>query len=215
MGSRVNRKLQLIILLVLVSLVGTMSIAYAVLSTTLNINGTAQVQDASWNVHFDNVEVNPGSVTTSNTPIIIDSKTIDFSVVLNNPGEFYKFDVDIINDGSIRYSSEEYKKFIEKNLKGIKLNYIFKENGGVSSARNLGINAAKGKYITFVDSDDTFIFNNLNINSMLNNYDIIYYDIDIYINILFNKKKIFQSHCSLVLYPLIQFFHQQLMPVYS
>ena len=98
------------------------------------------------------------------------------------------YEIIIINDGSIRYSSEEYKKFIEKNLKGIKLNYIFKENGGVSSARNLGINAAKGKYITFVDSDDTFIFNNLNINSMLNNYDIIYYDIDIFSS----KKHIFK-----------------------
>ena len=57
-----NRKLQLIILLVLISLVGTMSVAYAVLSTTLNINGTAQVQDTAWNVHFDNVQVNPYSV---------------------------------------------------------------------------------------------------------------------------------------------------------
>ena len=60
--TRQNRKLQLFILLTLVCLVGTMSIAYAILSTTLNINGTAQVQDASWNVHFDNVQVNPYSV---------------------------------------------------------------------------------------------------------------------------------------------------------
>ena len=41
MSGRGSRKLQLFILLVLVSLVATMSIAYAVLSTILNINGTA------------------------------------------------------------------------------------------------------------------------------------------------------------------------------
>ena len=99
MGSRVNRKLQLIILLVLVGLVGTMSIAYAVLSTTLNINGTAQVQDASWNVHFDNVQVNPYSVPIN--PVITDNNKITFSAELTTPGDFYKFTVDIVNEGSI------------------------------------------------------------------------------------------------------------------
>ena len=32
--------------------------------------------------------------------------------------------------------------------------YLYKENGGVSSARNLGIQEAKGRYLTFVDADD-------------------------------------------------------------
>ena len=146
MGSRVNRKLQLIILLVLVSLVGTMSIAYAVLSTTLNINGTAQVQDASWNVHFDNVEVNPGSVTTSNTPIIIDSKTIDFSVVLNNPGEFYKFDVDIINDGSIDAMIDSIIKspdLTSEQAKYIKYEIEYVSGESISSKQLLASNEFK------------------------------------------------------------------------
>ena len=96
---RQNRKLQLFILLTLVCLVGTMSIAYAVLSTTLNINGTAQVQDASWNVHFDNVQVNPYSVEIN--PVITDNNKISFSADLTTPGDFYKFTVDIVNEGSI------------------------------------------------------------------------------------------------------------------
>ena len=34
------------------------------------------------------------------------------------------------------------------------LEYIKKENGGVSSARNLGIEISNGKYIMFIDGDD-------------------------------------------------------------
>ena len=96
---RQNRKIQFIILLTLVCLVGTMTIAYAILSTTLNINGTAQVMDASWNVHFENINVNPNSVPIS--PIITDNDKINFSADLTTPGQFYKFTVDIVNSGSI------------------------------------------------------------------------------------------------------------------
>ena len=96
---RNSRKIQFIILLVLVCLVGTMTIAYAVLSTTLNINGNAQVMDASWDVHFDNIVVNPGSVSIN--PRITDNDKITFSADLTTPGEFYKFTVDIVNSGSI------------------------------------------------------------------------------------------------------------------
>ena len=97
--KRQNRKIQFIILLTLVCLVGTMSIAYAILSTTLNIDGTAEVMDASWNVHFENINVNPNSVPIS--PIITDNDKITFSADLTTPGEFYKFTVDIVNSGSI------------------------------------------------------------------------------------------------------------------
>ena len=112
--SRVNRKLQLVILLVLVCLVGTMSIAYAVLSTTLNINGTAQVQDASWNVHFSNIQVNPYSVEIN--PVITDNNKVNFSADLTTPGEFYKFTVDIVNEGSIDAMIESVAKVPELSV---------------------------------------------------------------------------------------------------
>ena len=75
---RQNRKIQFIILLTLVCLVGTMTIAYAILSTTLNITGNTEVIASSWNVHFANIQANPASVTPTKTPTITDSKTIDF-----------------------------------------------------------------------------------------------------------------------------------------
>ena len=96
---RQNRRLQFIILTVLVCLVASMTIAYAVLSTTLNIIGNAQIQNSSWNIRFDNINVNPNSVAI--TPKIIDNTKITFSANLTEPGDFYKFTVDIVNGGSI------------------------------------------------------------------------------------------------------------------
>lgn len=57
----------------------------------------------------------------------------------------------IIDDGSKDKTSDICLELSLKNK-----NIIFKkvENGGCSSARNLGISLAKGKYITFLDSDD-------------------------------------------------------------
>ncbi len=57
----------------------------------------------------------------------------------------------IINDGSTD-KSESLCKALQTEHNNII--YIHKENGGVSSARNLGLSVAKGKYVMFVDSDD-------------------------------------------------------------
>ena len=57
----------------------------------------------------------------------------------------------IINDGSTDKSGEICEKFASEDLR-IKL--IHQINGGVSVARNTGIDHATGDYVTFVDSDD-------------------------------------------------------------
>ena len=57
----------------------------------------------------------------------------------------------LVNDGSSD-SSEEICLFYA--AKDPRVRYISKENGGVSSARNVGLDAASGKYVMFVDSDD-------------------------------------------------------------
>lgn len=60
----------------------------------------------------------------------------------------------VVNDGSTDSSSEVVTDYIKKNTNGQIIRLINKENGGVSSARNVGIDAANGKYLCFVDADD-------------------------------------------------------------
>lgn len=68
-------------------------------------------------------------------------------------------DIEIIcvNDGSTDNSLNILKKFASQDKR---IRIISKENGGQASARNLGIQEANGKYISFVDSDD-FIKNDM------------------------------------------------------
>ena len=65
--------------------------------------------------------------------------------------DFRDFEVILVNDGSTDASGELCDALKSKCEKIV----VFrKENGGVSSARNAGIDIARGKYITFIDSDD-------------------------------------------------------------
>jgi len=63
-----------------------------------------------------------------------------------------EFEVLFIDDGSPDDSSELANNYLKDSHVIYKI--IKKENGGVSSARNLGIDEAKGEYIQFLDSDD-------------------------------------------------------------
>ena len=57
----------------------------------------------------------------------------------------------VINDGSGDRTGEICQEYAERYSN---VRYFCKENGGVSSARNMGLDEAKGEYILFVDSDD-------------------------------------------------------------
>ena len=64
---------------------------------------------------------------------------------------YQNFECLLINDGSSDNSADICREYVAKDTR---FRYFEKENGGVSSARNLGIERSEGAYITFVDSDD-------------------------------------------------------------
>ena len=57
----------------------------------------------------------------------------------------------LIDDGSTDKSGEICDRYAKQDQR---IEVIHKENGGLSSARNAGLDCVKGEYITFLDSDD-------------------------------------------------------------
>lgn len=63
------------------------------------------------------------------------------------------YEIILVNDGSTNHETNKYLEHYSHP----KTQIITKENGGVSSARNLGLKAAKGDYILFLDADDILL----------------------------------------------------------
>lgn len=66
------------------------------------------------------------------------------------------FEIIVVDDGS----SDNPKPVIDR-LTDPRISYIYQTNGGGSKARNTGMQAAKGRFIAFLDSDDFFLKDHL------------------------------------------------------
>jgi len=64
---------------------------------------------------------------------------------------YSNFELLLINDGSSDGSPEIMERYAEKDPR---IRTLHKKNGGVSSARNRGLEQAKGEYVCFVDADE-------------------------------------------------------------
>ena len=115
-----------IVLIVLMVLVLSISIGYALLSTSLNINGQSRVKDAKWDIGDITIECPEGEVCTINPPdpgvtppgvaecdpavedcgngavIWLDGDTVYFKHILTKPGDTFTFYASIKNKGNIK-----------------------------------------------------------------------------------------------------------------
>jgi len=77
------------------------TIGFAILTQTLKIDGTGLVKGNSWDIHWANPEVIDGSVT-DDLPILSNNDTLaTYEIDLYNPGDFYEFTIDAVNEGTI------------------------------------------------------------------------------------------------------------------
>jgi GT2 family glycosyltransferase len=74
-------------------------------------------------------------------------ETID-SVLAQTHGEFEAI---IIDDGSADNTREVIAEYTDPRIR-----YFYKSNGGLSSARNAGLDVARGEFVAFLDSDDAW-----------------------------------------------------------
>ena len=90
------------------------SFGYAALKTTLTINGNTKITKTEWIVHFKNLQVTEGSYLNNgdNTAVIdaSDDTKITYTVTLKEPGDFYEFTFDIVNDGTLSAKLDDIRE---------------------------------------------------------------------------------------------------------
>ena len=82
-----------------------LSVGYAALSQTLNINGTTTVKQTDWSVKFQNLAspVLKGAAVSDTTDLT--ATTFTFTASLTKPGDSVTYTWEVTNDGDIKCST--------------------------------------------------------------------------------------------------------------
>ncbi len=101
---KTERQTKILALIAIVIAIGGLSIGFAAFSTTLNINGVAQVEASSWEIIFENLsaETVAGTALETTAPTIdANSTTISgFDASLTTPGDSISYTFDVTNNGT-------------------------------------------------------------------------------------------------------------------
>ncbi len=100
-----ERKIKTLSVIALVVAVLGLTVAFAALSTTLTINGTATLDAATWDIHFENAETTTmtktGGATVEHEPTLEGTMIKDWNVVLTKPGDSVTYEFKVKNNGTI------------------------------------------------------------------------------------------------------------------
>lgn len=86
-------------------------------------------------------------------PLFNKEENIERTIKSVQNQSYTNWELMIVDDGSTDNSAY----IVQSYLFDDRIKYIKKNNGGVSSARNLGVQKAKGKWVIFLDADDYFL----------------------------------------------------------
>jgi hypothetical protein len=112
-----ERRTKALVIVVLLIVIAGLTIAFAALSTTLNINGTAYLDAAKWGIRFENLSspTKIGSATTTGTAKIEETKAAEITgmnVSLSTPGDKVTYTVDLVNKGTINAKIDKIEKTV-------------------------------------------------------------------------------------------------------
>ena len=128
-----QRRIKMLSLSAVIVAVLGLTVAFAALSTTLNIKGSAYLDAAKWGIKFQNLS-EPSIVGEASdaktTKIEKDVSINDIKVTLSKPGDSVTYTVDLVNDGDINAKIENIEKtnLTEEQQKYIKFTVKYKEN---------------------------------------------------------------------------------------
>lgn len=141
-----NNQKSTLIIAIAILLVVAISIGYAALTSTLNINGTAGISKVTWDVHFETIAVTSGSVTATTPPTITGTTTVSYALTLPTPGSFYEFTVNVKNAGSLpaKLASTPTMSGVS-TAQDVYTNYTVKYSDGSTPAANNTLAAGASK----------------------------------------------------------------------
>lgn len=108
-----ERRIKALSIVALAIAVVGLSIAFAALSSTLNINGTAYLDAAKWGIKFENLSepTKVGDATVIGNAVINKDVSIDgIDINVKTPGDSVTYTVDLVNDGTIDAKIEKIEK---------------------------------------------------------------------------------------------------------
>ena len=128
-----QRRIKMLSLSAVIVAVLGLTVAFAALSTTLNIKGSAYLDAAKWGIKFQNLSEPSivGEASDAKTAKIEKDVSInDIKVALSKPGDSVTYTVDLVNDGDINAKIENIEKtnLTEEQQKYITFTVKYKEN---------------------------------------------------------------------------------------
>lgn len=84
-------------------------------------------------------------------PVYNGEKYIEETLAHIKASTYQEYEIILVNDGSKDGSEKIIQQLVKEDSR---IKYYYKENGGIVSARNYGLERATGEYICFVDQDD-------------------------------------------------------------
>ena len=160
--ARYNHKTNSMVLFLFVFIL-LFGVGFAYLNTTLSIEGVANVENSSWDIHFENVQISNGSIEATTPPTITDDTSVSFGVVLEKPGDYYEFTVDVVNDGTFDAKIDSISILPTLTIEQANyLAYVVTYEDGAPIQQNDALNSGSSEtlliHLEYLENDDTSLY---------------------------------------------------------